>query len=83
MVPGNEVAKLSTDLDLSQAMLFNLIGDPVRKKDYDFFTSIFNYDDIQIDQSSELLFELSDRKVFNEKQQQPFRPEPNRYHFLN
>jgi hypothetical protein len=55
----------------SQAMLFNLIGDSVRKKDRAFFTKIFNFPDIIIDENSEFLFEFSDRDVFHENQQQP------------
>lgn len=55
----------------SQAMLFNLLGDSVVKKDLDFFSHLFDYADVYIDTDSELLFEYSDRKTFNEKQQQP------------
>jgi hypothetical protein len=55
----------------SQAMLFNLLGDIVRNRDYDFLLQLFNYQDVLIDNSSKLLFEFSDRKTFNEKQQQP------------
>jgi len=55
----------------SQAMLFNLLGDATLKKDKQFFTSLFAFDNIVIDDSSKFLFEYSDRKVFNEKQQQP------------
>lgn len=55
----------------SQAMLFNLLGDSVVKKDLVFFSHLFDYADVYIDTDSELLFEYSDRKTFNEKQQQP------------
>lgn len=55
----------------SQAMLFNLIGDPARNKDHAFFKTIFNFPDVRIDEHSEFIFELSDRGVFNENQQQP------------
>ncbi len=55
----------------SQAMLFNLLGEVILKKDIRFFTSLFPYEDICIDNKSELLFEYSDRKTFNEKQRQP------------
>jgi len=55
----------------SQAMLFNLLGDSTLKKDKDFFSTLFAFDDVVIDDNSELLFEYSDRKVFNEQQRQP------------
>jgi hypothetical protein len=55
----------------SQAMLFNLIGDPARIKDHTFFQNIFDFPAVIIDANSEFLFELSDRNVFNERQQQP------------
>jgi hypothetical protein len=55
----------------SQAMLFNLLGEATIKKDKDFFTSLFAFDDVVIDDDSELLFEYSDRTVFNEQQKQP------------
>jgi hypothetical protein len=55
----------------SQAMLFNLIGDPARNKDRAFFQTIFNFPDVKIDEHSEFLFEHSDRDVFHENQQQP------------
>ena len=55
----------------SQAMLFNLLGDATLKKDKDFFTSLLAFDDVVIDNNSELLFEYSDRTVFNEQQRQP------------
>jgi hypothetical protein len=55
----------------SQAMLFNLFGDPFIKKDHNLFSEIFNYVGVDINQDSKLFFEYSDRKVFNENQQQP------------
>ena len=55
----------------SQAMLFNLLGNAVLKKDKEFFSKLFAFDKVLIDDSSKLLFEYSDRKVFNERQQQP------------
>ncbi|MDR2010001.1 MAG: hypothetical protein LBQ22_05925 [Bacteroidales bacterium] len=55
----------------SQAMLFNLLGESTLKHDTHFFSSLFAYKDVCIDGSSELLFEYSDRKTFNELQRQP------------
>lgn len=55
----------------SQAMLFNLFGEPIIKEDYAFFQDVFQFSDIQIDNSSELIFEHYNRKTFNESQQQP------------
>lgn len=55
----------------SQAMLFNLFGDAVVKKDYKFFQEVFHSTGIQIDSKYELKFEHCDRKTFNEKTQQP------------
>jgi hypothetical protein len=55
----------------SQAMLFNLIGDPARNKDHAFFKTVFNFPDVRIDEHSEFIFEHSDREVFDENQQQP------------
>lgn len=55
----------------SQAMLFNLFGEPLIKKDYDFFQEVFHFNDIQIDSKYELKFEHCDRNTFNETQQQP------------
>lgn len=55
----------------SQAMLFNLFGDAVVKKDYKFFQEVFQSTGIQIDSKYELKFEHCDRKTFIEKTQQP------------
>jgi hypothetical protein len=55
----------------SQAMLFNLLGDVIRKKEYKFLSKIFDYDDVVIDEKSDMSFEYSDRNTFNEQQQQP------------
>ena len=55
----------------SQAMLFNLLGEATMKRDKDFFTSLFAFDDLVIDDDFEPLFEHSDRTVFNEQDRQP------------
>lgn len=55
----------------SQAMLFNLFGEPLLKNDYSFFQDVFQYDDIKINAKYELKFEHYNRSIFNEKQQQP------------
>lgn len=55
----------------SQAMLFNLFGEPLINKDYDFFQEVFHFNDIQIDSKYELKFEHCDRNTFKETQQQP------------
>lgn len=55
----------------SQAMLFNLFGDPLSKKDFAFFQDVLQFTDIQIDDRYELKFEHYNRKTFNENQQQP------------
>lgn len=55
----------------SQAMLFNLFGDPILKKDYSFFQEVFHFNDIQIDDRYLLKFEYCNRSTFNENQQQP------------
>jgi len=55
----------------SQAMLFNLLGEVVLNKDYTFLSTVFNFPEVQITPISELLFEYSCRKTFNENQQQP------------
>jgi hypothetical protein len=55
----------------SQAMLFNLLGESTLKKDICFFFLLFSYENVCIDDNSELLFEYSDRKIFNELQRQP------------
>lgn len=55
----------------SQAMLFNLFGEPLIKNDYAFFQDVFQFPDIQIDGKYELKFEHYNRKTFNENQQQP------------
>jgi len=55
----------------SQAMLFNLFGEPLIDKNYAFFQEIFQFSDIQIDNKYELKFEHYNRDTFNESQQQP------------
>ena len=55
----------------SQAMLFNLFGEPLIKKDYTFFQDVFQFSDILIDEDYELKFEYYNRETFNEKAQQP------------
>lgn len=55
----------------SQAMLFNLFGEPLLKRDYAFFQDVFQFPDIQIDARYELKFEHYNRNTFNENQQQP------------
>ncbi|MFZ4400745.1 MAG: PGN_0703 family putative restriction endonuclease [Bacteroidales bacterium] len=55
----------------SQAMLFNLFGDALINNDYAFFQDVFQFQDIQIDNKYKLKFEHSERKTFNENQQQP------------
>ena len=55
----------------SQAMLFNLFGEPVIKNDYAFFQEVFGFADILIGSDYELKFEHSDRKTFKELSQQP------------
>ena len=55
----------------SQAMLFNLLGDPYMRQDFNFFSRLFPYPEVKIQQDSELFFEYSDRETFNERQQQP------------
>lgn len=55
----------------SQAMLFNLLGEVIIKKDLLLLNEIFNFQDLKINNESLLLFEYCDRETFNELQQQP------------
>ena len=55
----------------SQAMLFNLFGEPLLRKDYAFFQEVFDFHDVQIDNKYQLKFEHYNRVTFNEFQQQP------------
>jgi hypothetical protein len=55
----------------SQAMLFNLFGDPFIKQDFNLFSRLFPYEDVKIQNDSELFYEYSDRETFKERQQQP------------
>lgn len=56
----------------SQAMLFNLLGDVTIKKDIETFKEIFrDLPGVNITDNSSISFEFSDRKTFNEYQQQP------------
>jgi hypothetical protein len=51
--------------------IFNLLGDPFIKNDLKFFSQLFNYSNIKINENSEILFEYSNRATFNEYQTQP------------
>lgn len=53
----------------SQAMLFNLFGEAVVKKDYDFFQEVFQFPDIKISTQFELKFEHSNYTTFKEDRQ--------------
>ena len=55
----------------SQAMLFNLLGDVVMKKDIKTLSEIFDFKNVQIKNDSIIKFEHCNRDTFNEKQQQP------------
>lgn len=53
----------------SQAMLFNLFGEAVVKKDYNFFQEVFQITDIKISIQYELKFEHSNSNTFKEDRQ--------------
>lgn len=55
----------------SQAMLFNLLGDVVIKKDIKTLSEIFDFQNVQIKNDSKIKFEHCNRDTFNEKQHQP------------
>ncbi|WP_321369877.1 PGN_0703 family putative restriction endonuclease [uncultured Draconibacterium sp.] len=55
----------------SQAMLFNLFGEPLINQDYVFFQDVFQFSDIKLDEKYELKFEHYNRNTFKETTQQP------------
>lgn len=55
----------------SQAMLFNLFGEPLINNDYAFFQEVFGFADIRIDDRYQLKFEHYNRDTFKEYSQQP------------